>query len=72
MPVSPCKTTYEFDEFIRSQGLDYIGEFPVIDESVKKNARIARAKERLEVAKHDNIPRLIEFWAKQIKAEQNR
>ncbi len=70
MPESPCKTEQEFDEFIRAQGLDYIGEFPKIDPAIVSAAKIARYQERLEAAQRDNLPKLVEMYQRQIDLER--
>lgn len=72
MPESPCKTEREFDEFIRAQGLDYIGEFPKFDKSVTSAAKIARYQERLDVARADNLPKLVAMYERAIELEQNQ
>lgn len=69
MPESPCKTEAEFDEFIRAQGLDYIGEYPKIDPAVLKAARLARYQEHLDAAIRDNIPKAITAWERAIELE---
>lgn len=72
MPESPCKTTDEFDEFIRAQGLDYIGEFPAIEPAVRNAAKLTRMQEKLDAAKRDNIPKLVESWERIIELERNK
>lgn len=72
MPATPCKTEREFDESIRAQGLDYIGEYPKIDPAVRSAATIARYQERLDAAKQDNLPKLITMYERAIESERNK
>lgn len=64
------KTEQDREQWLKDQGVNYIGEYPRIAREQKKAVLLARATEHLEDAKREASEKRIAFWEREIQRIQ--